>query len=72
MSWLDNIPLSPLIIATLRLGLAPVVPEPHLGQKLKMLAAGERAKPIDIFDLCMHAAPGVLLLIRVARQGVRK
>ncbi len=69
MKWLDGIPMPTLILATVLLGLAPFVPEPHLWEKLKMLAAGELAKPIDIFDLLMHAAPGVLLLIRVARQG---
>ncbi len=67
MKWLDNIPLPTLVIATLLLGLAPFVPEPHLWQKLKMLAAGELARPIDIFDLLMHAAPGVLLFIRLGR-----
>ena len=49
MKWLDKIPLTTLIIITLLLGLAPFTPEPHLWQKLKMLAAGELVKPIDIF-----------------------
>ena len=54
MKWLDKIPLTTLIIITLLLGLAPFTPEPHLWQKLKMLAAGELVKPIDIFDLFLH------------------
>jgi hypothetical protein len=53
------------------LALAPFVPEPHLWEKLKMLAAGTLSRPIDIFDLFLHAAPLVLLiakLVRVAQQ----
>ena len=62
MNWLDRIPLSTLVIITLALGLAPFVPEPHLWQKLKMLFAGSLSRPIDIFDLCMHGAPALLLV----------
>jgi hypothetical protein len=59
------------VIASLTLGLAPFVPEPHLVEKLRMLAAGELSKPIDIFDLVMHAAPWVLLLLKLYRQNRR-
>jgi hypothetical protein len=72
MRWLDRIPLMALVIAALALGLAPFMPEPHLWQKLKMLADGTLARPIDIFDLIMHASPVLLLiakLIRMARSG---
>jgi hypothetical protein len=68
MKWLDKIPLTTLIIITLLLGLAPFTPEPHLWQKLKMLAAGELVKPIDIFDLFLHATPAVLLVIKLLRM----
>jgi len=61
MNWLDKIPFSTLIIISLMLGLAPFVPEPHVWEKLKMLADGSLAKPIDIFDLLMHGTPWVLL-----------
>ena len=40
MQWLDRIPLTALVIAAIALGLAPFTPEPHLWQKLKMLANG--------------------------------
>ena len=49
MKWLDNIPMSVLLPVALLLGLAPFVPEPHLWEKLKMLANGELIRPIDIF-----------------------
>ena len=68
MKWLDKIPLTTLIISTLLLGLAPFTPEPHLWQKLKMLAAGELIKPIDIFDLFLHGTPVVLLVIKLLRM----
>jgi hypothetical protein len=68
LNWLDRIPVSTLAIAALLLGLAPFVPEPHLWQKLKMLAAGTLSRPIDIFDLLMHGTPAVLLVIRLVRM----
>ena len=68
MKWLDKIPLTTLVIITLLLGLAPFTPEPHLWQKLKMLAAGELIKPIDIFDLFLHGTPVVLLVIKLLRM----
>jgi hypothetical protein len=72
MHWLDKIPLTALVLAAIVLGLAPLTPEPHLWQKLKMLANGTLAQPIDIFDLVMHASVPLLLavrLIRMARSG---
>ena len=54
-----------LIVVAIYLGLAPFVPEPHLVEKVRMLSAGELSRPIDIFDLFLHAGPLVLLLIKV-------
>lgn len=67
MNWLDRIPFSTLIIISLMLGLAPFAPEPHLLEKLKMLAAGTLVKPIDIFDLFMHGTPVLLLCLKTIR-----
>ena len=61
----DRIPLSLLIVLCLTLGLAPFAPEPHLWEKLKMLASGELNKPIDIFDLLLHGTPWLLLIIKL-------
>lgn len=72
MHWLDRIPLSTLTIAALLLGLAPFTPEPHLWEKLKMLADGTLARPIDIFDLFLHGTPAVLLGLRLIRLGMKK
>ncbi|WP_460566301.1 hypothetical protein [Hydrogenophaga aquatica] len=72
MTWLDRFPLGWLVAIALWLAVAPVVPEPHLWEKLKMLASGTLARPIDIFDLFMHATPLVLLAWRLWRDAVRR
>jgi hypothetical protein len=71
MAWLDRIPLAILVPLALLLGLAPFVPEPHLWEKLKMLAAGSLVRPIDIFDLAYHAAPVLLLALKLVRMARR-
>jgi hypothetical protein len=71
MRWLDQIPLAALIVVALGLGLAPFVPEPHLVEKLRMLAQGELTKPIDIFDLLLHGTPVVLLALKLIRLATR-
>ena len=65
MEFLESIPIPVLVVLCLTLGLAPFVPEPHIWQKLKMLAQGDLKKPIDIFDLLMHGAPFILLALRL-------
>ena len=55
-----------LIPLVLLLGLAPFLPEPHIVEKIRMLAAGTLRRPIDIFDLCWHAWPFALLAFRIA------
>lgn len=57
----NRIPISLLIVLCLTLGLAPFTPEPHLWEKLKMLASGELTRAIDVFDLLLHGAPWLLL-----------
>ena len=51
MQWLDRISLSLLAPVAVLLALAPFTPEPHLWEKLKMLAAGTLVKPLDIFEV---------------------
>ena len=65
-----NLPI--LIVACLTLGLAPFMPEPHLLEKLKMLASGELTKPIDIFDLLLHGTPWILLIIKLVMLATKK
>lgn len=68
MAWLDKISLSVLIVVAVLFGLAPFSPEPHLWEKLKMLANGTLTRPIDIFDLILHAAPSVLVILKLIRM----
>jgi hypothetical protein len=70
MKWLDQVPYLLLIIGSLTLGLAPFTPMPHLVEKMTMLLAGELVKPVDIFDLMMHASPVVLLIVKIGRTLV--
>jgi hypothetical protein len=65
MAILDQIPISLIVLACLTLGLAPFFPEPHIWEKLKMLVAGNLVKPVDIFDLLMHAAPFAVLGLKL-------
>lgn len=72
LNWLDRLPLVLLVAGALLLGLAPFLPEPHLWEKLKMLAAGTLKRPIDIFDLVLHASLPLLLGLKLIRQWNRR
>ena len=71
-SLIQSIPVWVLVVLCLTLGLAPFVPEPHIWEKLKMLAAGSLSKPIDVFDLLLHALPFVLLALRLIAPYLQK
>jgi hypothetical protein len=45
------------------LGLAPFTP-PHIVEKLGMLFQGKLVKPIDWFDLFLHGAPWLFLIVK--------
>lgn len=67
---MKRLPIPLLVVLCLTLGLAPFVPEPHLWQKIKMLADGTLTRPVDIFDLALHGFPFVLLALRLfVRDG---
>lgn len=72
MSLIDRIPLPLLVFLTLFMLGAPFVPEPHLLEKLRMLAAGTLTRPIDIFDVFWHLLPAALLGVRLARRRNRR
>jgi len=69
---LERIPLSLLIVLCLTLGLAPFTPEPHLWEKLKLLAAGELSRALDIFDLLLHGFPWLLLIASLSMSLIAK
>jgi hypothetical protein len=72
MRWIDRIPLVPLAIAALLLGLAPFAPEPHLVEKLRLLSSGALTRPIDVFDLVLHASLPAVLALRLVRLGMAR
>ena len=72
LSFLDKIPYGILIPAAILLLLAPGLPMPHALEKILMLKDGNLKRPIDIFDLCLHTIPTILLLLKVIRQFVVK
>lgn len=70
MIYLDRLPLWMVAGACLTLGLAPFLPEPHIVEKIDMLASGTLLRPIDVADLAYHALPwllGVAKLLRLRR-----
>ena len=72
MNFIDRTELRFFVLASLLLGLAPFVPEPHIWEKLKMLANGTLSRPLDIFDLLLHATPWVLLGIKLYRMQMKR
>lgn len=56
------------LVASLTLGLAPFFPEPHLFGKIKWVLGGaDGMQVMDWFDLAMHSAPWIWLIV----EGVR-
>lgn len=61
------------LIASLTLGLAPFVPEPHIWGKLKWIIGGAKGmKLMDWFDALMHGAPWVSLVISIVVYFYKK
>ena len=54
-----------LIVACATIGLAPLFPEPHAWEKLRMLVQGNLTRAIDWFDLVMHGTPWVLVALKI-------
>ena len=70
MMWLDSIPWSILVLLFLTIGLAPFAP-PHLVEKIQMLTEGRLIRAIDWFDLLLHAAPWLLLILKGIRAATK-
>ncbi len=59
-----------LIPLALLLGFAPFFPQPHIVEKIRMLANGTLRRPIDVFDLFWHAWPFALLAYKLAKDFI--
>jgi len=68
MHYIDRIPFPLLIVITLFMLGAPFVPEPHLVEKMRMLADGTLTRPLDVFDVFWHLLPATLLAVKIARR----
>ena len=53
----------------LTFGIAPFFP-PHLFEKIKMLLERQLVRPIDWFDLVMHATPCFFLIIKLLMTAI--
>ena len=71
MQAINKIPWVIVIALCATLGLAPFNP-PHIVEKLVMLSNGELSRPIDIFDLLLHAAPFLLLILKAVAAATTK
>jgi hypothetical protein len=61
------------LLASITLGLAPFVPEPHIWGKLKWVAGGARGMQLmDWLDFLMHGAPWMLLISSLAFTFLQK
>ena len=67
MQFIDRLPFSLLIVMTALMLAAPFVPEPHLVEKMRMMAEGTLNQPLDIFDVFWHLLPATLLTVKVVR-----
>jgi hypothetical protein len=71
LSGIDQIPLGVIIILCATLGLAPFSP-PHVVEKLLMLANGNLVRPVDWFDLLLHGAPWLFLILKIAAFSMQQ
>ena len=61
------------VVASLTLGLAPFVPEPHIIGKVRWVLGGAKGMGLaDWWDFVMHGAPWVGLAVTALLDGVRR
>jgi hypothetical protein len=70
LQWLDSVSWLWIVIVCATLGLAPFNP-PHVVEKLLMLSRGELVRAIDWFDLLMHGAPWIVLILKAGSVVLR-
>jgi hypothetical protein len=68
LNLIDRLPWIWLLPLAAWMGIAPITPEPHLVEKMRLLVQGALVRPLDIFDLLMHAAPLLLVAAKLWRQ----
>ena len=63
MRWLAQIPWTLLIVLAIAMAIVPFG-QSHFVEKWRMLFSGTLRRPLDWFDLVLHSAPLVLLLLK--------
>ena len=71
LAWLDRLPWIWVLLLAAWMAVAPVTPEPHLVEKLRLLAQGALVRPLDIFDLALHATLLLLAGLKLWRHWRR-
>ena len=64
-------PTALLAVLALWMAVAPITPEPHLIEKLRLLFSGALTRPLDIFDLLFHLAPLGLVALKYRHEKRR-
>jgi len=66
-------PLSLFLLLSFTLGLAPFFPEPHLVGKLRWIfGGGQGMQVMDYFDLLLHGAPWIGLIVIGSKKILKK
>ena len=68
LSWLDRFRWIWLLQLAAWMAIAPITPEPHLVERLRLLLQGALVRPLHISHLVMHAAPLFLVALKLWRQ----
>ncbi|MBU1168073.1 MAG: RND transporter [Proteobacteria bacterium] len=64
LSGVDQLSWVIVLLLCVTIGLAPFSP-PHIIEKLTMLITGTLTQPLDIFDLCFHGFPWIILILKL-------
>lgn len=67
LKLIDKIPIRIILPLAIIILLAPFTPLPHALEKLIMLKNGMLRRPLDIFDLCFHLLPAIVLILKAIR-----
>jgi hypothetical protein len=68
LAFLDQISYPLLLLIAGFMLIAPIFPMPHVAEKLIMLKNGTLRRPLDIFDLCFHLLPLLILGLKLLRD----
>jgi hypothetical protein len=71
MSFLERMPYALLIALAVIMAIVPPG-QSHLLEKTRMLFSGTLKRPLDWFDLVLHSAPLILLVIKAAGDLMRR